>query len=71
MKASETVANFLQGAALRATVCPRCEAKTGEPCRTLSGRKTAMHSPRWAPLAWAYYQGVEDGKFEEARKLGV
>lgn len=46
--------------ALRLLVCPRCEAKPGDPCVTMSGRKAEMHTSRWEPLALAYGAGYSE-----------
>lgn len=35
-------------------MCPRCEARPGEPCRTVSGKPAQMHVPRWEPLSIAF-----------------
>lgn len=51
----DTVADSLKDLAKATTICPRCESKPGQSCVTISGKKTKMHSNRWAPLAYAYY----------------
>ena len=48
--------------ARRLIVCPRCEAKQGEPCVTLGGNPAGeTHASRWQPLADHYAAGYRDG----------
>ena len=50
------LAQTLQDMAKAQTVCPRCEAKPGETCKTVpAGKSTSMHTSRWEPLAQAYF----------------
>lgn len=45
--------------AVKRLVCPRCEAKPTERCRTVSGRVTETHTSRWEPLAEAFAAGEQ------------
>lgn len=50
------LAQTLQDMAKAQTICPRCEAKPGETCKTVpAGKSTAMHTSRWEPLGQAYF----------------
>ena len=45
--------------AIQYMVCPRCEARPGEECETLSGEEAhRTHSSRVKPLALAYNKGL-------------
>lgn len=50
--------------ARESTMCPRCEARPGEPCRTVSGKPVGKydHSPRVAPLLEAWRNGYRAGR---------
>lgn len=50
----------LEELALKATMCPRCEARPGEKCQTVGGtRAKYMHEPRYEPLYRAWNDGFE------------
>ena len=50
-------------AAAEATICPRCLARPGMPCRGMrtDRRREHVHEARWAPISQAYQAGVEWG----------
>jgi hypothetical protein len=61
---SEVVAK-LQVVAQDRVVCPRCEAKPGEECESLSGDEARqMHTSRVQPLMQAYVMGHDDATNE-------
>jgi hypothetical protein len=48
---------------LKTTMCPRCEARPGEKCVTVSGKPAPFsHNPRWEPVYLAWNRGVEFGR---------
>jgi hypothetical protein len=49
------------GVEAKKLVCPRCEAKPSEDCKTISGQKTDLHAARWKPLGAAYDAGWHAG----------
>lgn len=46
----------------RRTICPRCEAGVGEPCRTIAGAATDTHTGRLDQLREAYGRGYEQAQ---------
>lgn len=54
--------NHLEAVAQQITVCPRCEAGPGVPCRSVTGLPARrMHEPRIRPLRQARTAGYRQG----------
>lgn len=57
--------------AVATLICPRCEARPGDGCESLSGAKAKTHTSRYQPLLDAYEAGRRAGHIAATGAVGI